>query len=90
MNIQRALAKSKWYIRHEKMQNVTYTDLVNILEAGIQHPIDPCEVPLHTHISIPIDLARRFIHADRFKWDEQWATLAEMEKVIKEQLDEKR
>jgi len=88
MNIQRAIAKTKWYIRHEKMQNVTYTDLVNILEAGIQHPIDPCEVPEQT-ITITIDLARRFIHADRFKWDEQWATLAEMEKVIKEQIDEK-
>ena len=88
MNIQRAIAKTKWYIRHEKMQNVTYTDLVNILEAGLTDQEVPFEVE-EMPVTIPIDLARKFIHADRFKWDEQWATLSEMEKVIKEQLNEK-
>jgi hypothetical protein len=67
------------------MQNVTYTDLVNILEAGIHHPIDPCDVPEQT-ITIPIDLARRYINAEKLRWSEQWDIMREMEKVIKDQL----
>jgi hypothetical protein len=85
MNIQRAIAKAKWYIRHERNQTATYTDIVNILEAGVQHTSDTCEVH-EVQVTLPIDLARRFLNADKMRWDDQWAMLSEMEKVIKEQL----